>query len=380
MHLCGDGADYRAHKSCNHTVAEAVLSRNGTKARRECQAVDIRLGRQGPRNVKAHQSADDDNEDKECDVSHGYGENVPDMLSVSGECERGEDYSRGCTGKSYARGQAGKDGRDNEYEIEIREYSKAVYGDIDHTDRHTELVGKISTVSRTFQKLAIAADASLVEDKSDGKGHGKQKDKEHVHKSAIAVRKRVVAIVYYRQISRLSYSESAVHKRVEKYTENTDGKSCFIEAVAVVHSRCAGQKRGDDKADGKSAHKRERRANPVYVKNGEAEIVYSVSEAQLAHEWRQCGREKCDMNVLAYLLFRNDTVKKYTDKWRPHIEEVQAVEAMRNHEHISREDGGISPCAAEVYDEVGTQAANRRIEERASESAERKIIGNKLTR
>ena len=121
----------------------------------------------------------------------------------------------------------------------------------------------------------------------------------------------------------------------------------------MVHSSCAGQKRGDDKTDSKSAHQGERHANPVYVYSVDAEISEGVSETQLAHEGSQRGREKCDMNVLADLSFSDVTVKKYTDQGRPHIEEVQTVEAMCNHKHISREYRSISLCFAEINDKVG---------------------------
>ena len=85
------------------------------------------------------------------------------------------------------------------------------------------------------------------------------------------------------------------------------------------------------------------------------------------------------MNIVTDPLFSGDAVKNYTDEGRPHIEEVQAVEAVCYHEHISGKDGGICLCTAKVDNEIGTQAADRRIEKRASQSAECKIVGNKLT-
>ena len=59
VHFRGDSADDCAQKSGEHAVAEAVLSRNRAKTCRECQAVDIRLSRECPRDVKACPPADE---------------------------------------------------------------------------------------------------------------------------------------------------------------------------------------------------------------------------------------------------------------------------------------------------------------------------------
>ena len=146
----------------------------------------------------------------------------------------------------------------------------------------------------------------------------------------------------------------------------------------MVHRRRAGQKRGNDKADREAANKGERHADPVDVKGCGVVISYRVSEAQLADKGRKRGGEKGNVNVLTDFLLHYEAIKNYADKRRPHIEKIETVEAMRHHKHVSCEDGSISPCAADVDDKVGAQAADRRIEQRAAEAAEREIIGDEL--
>ena len=120
------------------------------------------------------------------------------MLAVSRKGKRGKNYSRCRTGKAYAKWQTREDRGYHKHQIQIREYSKSVHGNIDHTNRHTELVGEVSTVARALQKAKVSAKALLVKDESKCKRHGEENDKEHVHKSAISVRKRVIAVIDYR--------------------------------------------------------------------------------------------------------------------------------------------------------------------------------------
>ncbi len=214
VHLGGYGADDRAHKAGEDAVAEAVLAGDRTKSGGECQAVDVGLGGEGPGDVKARDEADNNHQDEQRNVANHYREDVFDMLAVGREGKGGEYDARGRAGKANAIGQAGNDGGDHEHEIQIREHREAVYGNIDHTDRHTELVGEIGAVSGTFKQVAVAALASVVEDKSEDKRHRKKGDEKDIHKSAIAVRERVVAIVGDRQFSWLLDAEGAVHKGV----------------------------------------------------------------------------------------------------------------------------------------------------------------------
>ena len=86
------------------------------------------------------------------------------------------------------------------------------------------------------------------------------------------------------------------------------------------------------------------------------------------------------MNVFADLFLSDDAVKKYADKRRPHIKEVQTVEAVRYNKHISGEDSCVGFCAAEISDKVCAQAADRRIEERAAKATKCEIICNELAR
>lgn len=51
MHFCGYGTNNCAHKSCQDSVTESILSGNWTKSGCKCQSIDICLSRQRPRNI-----------------------------------------------------------------------------------------------------------------------------------------------------------------------------------------------------------------------------------------------------------------------------------------------------------------------------------------
>ena len=241
VHLCGDSADDRAHKAGKNTVAEAVLTRKGTKSCREGKAVHIRLCRERPGNIEIRDQADDNDQNEQRDIAHHDGKNVSDMLTVSRKGERGKDDACGRAGKADTLRKSREDLGENEHNVQIREDRKAVDRDIYHTDRHTELVRKVGTVSCALEKLAVAVNTPLVENEADDKRGGKQHDEEHVHKSAVAVRKRIVALVDDNHFTGLLYTERGVHKGVQEYTEYTDSESRLVEIISAVHSACAGQ-------------------------------------------------------------------------------------------------------------------------------------------
>ena len=378
VHLCSYGADDRAHKSGKDAVSESVLSCNRTKSGRKGEAVDVRLGRERPGDIEAAYLANDNHEDEERNVANRNREYVSYMLTVGSKCKCGKYDTGSRTGKTNAHGQTRENGRNDEYEIKIRKHRKAVYGDVDHADLHSELIGEVSAVAGTFKQFTVAAHASFITEESDDKRKCEQQNEENVHKPTVTVRKRVVCIVCYRRAAGLFNAKRAIHKGVEEYTENADGKAGLIKAISMVHSGSSGQKCGDDESDSKSAYERENHTDPVNVECRRIVISYCVSEAKLADEGCERGGEKCDMDIFANLLFSDDAVKKNTDERRPHIKEIQAVEAMRHDEHITRKNGGISLCTAKIYDKVGAQATDRRIEKRAAKATESEIIGNEL--
>ena len=146
VHLGSYCANDRAHKAGKNAVAEAVLASDRTKSGGECQAVDVRLCGERPRDVKAGNEADKDHKDEQRNVANHYREDVFDMMTVSRKGKGGKYDSRCCAGEANTIGQAGNDGGDHKDEIEICEHHKAVYGNIDHTDRHAEFVGEIGAI------------------------------------------------------------------------------------------------------------------------------------------------------------------------------------------------------------------------------------------
>ena len=278
VHFRSYGADYGAHKARQHTVAEAVLSRNGTEPRGKRQAVYIRLGRQSPRNGSARRLADKHHQYKEGDVAQRDGKDVLYMLSVRRKGQGCEDNSCGCPRKANARGQPRENLGKHEDEIEIDKYSGAVNGNIYHREGHTEFIREIHSVTRAVKQVAIAPHTLSVKDKSRRKGQGKQDYEKDVHKSAVAVGEGVICIICDGQIPRLLHPEGAIHKGMEENAENADGESRLIEAVTAVHRRRSGQERGNYEADCQPAHKGKHHTHPVYANHGGVVIFHSVSE------------------------------------------------------------------------------------------------------
>ena len=289
VHFCGYGADDRAHKAGEDAVAEAVLAGDRAKAGRKREAVDVRLVGEGPRNVKSGDLADDNHKREERNIAHRDRENVADVLAVGGEGKSGKNDSDGRAGEAHAGGQAGENRRNYKDKVQVCEHRKAVYGDVDHTNLHSEFIGEVGAVAGALKQLAVATQASLVEDESDNKRKREKDDEEHVHKATIAVRKRIVCVVYYRSASRLFNAEGAIHKGVEEYTEDADSKSGLVKAVSVVHRCRSGQERGDNEADGEPAHERKHHADPVDVKGRGVVIPYRVSEAKLTYKGGKRG-------------------------------------------------------------------------------------------
>ena len=86
------------------------------------------------------------------------------------------------------------------------------------------------------------------------------------------------------------------------------------------------------------------------------------------------------MQILATRDFLDLAIYKNSDKRRPHIYEIQAVEAMRDNENIRRKCGTVGVRAADRNDQGAGKSANRRVKKRTGKTAEREIVGNKLGR
>ena len=158
-----DGAEY----SRNDSILEAVATRNGAKTCCEGKSVDIRLSRECPRHVRSNNKANATNESEEDGISKDDRRYVFWMLTVCGEGERSENNACGRTCKSYALGQEGEYRGKPEDDVEISKDAKSVYTKVDKTERYTELVGVVKTVSRAGCELAIVLEAFAVEEKAE---------------------------------------------------------------------------------------------------------------------------------------------------------------------------------------------------------------------
>ena len=118
--------------------------------------------------------------------------------------------------------------RENEYQVEIGDDGKAVYGNIDHAKRHSEFVREVCSVSRAFQELAVFPQSLGMQAKTDDKRDTEEDQKEDVHKSAIGIRQRKIVGIVDLDVGGRFYAEGVIHEGVYEYAEQSDGKTCFI--------------------------------------------------------------------------------------------------------------------------------------------------------
>ena len=378
VHLCRYGAYHSAKRACENAVSHAVSACYGAESGGEGKAIDIRLCGERPRDIEAADQADANDRKEERYVAENDGKDVSRMLTVGGKGERGKYDAHGGPGEADSQRKRREYLGENEDEIEICEDRKAVQSDIYHTHRHTELIGEIDAVAGASDQRAIATEASAVCKESPNKSERKEDREKYVHKSAIGVGHCVIIAVYNNYLTRIVDAESLIHKGVDKDAEDTDGKSCFIEVIAAMHSRRAGQKRGNDESRCYSADKRKDDSNCADLGFRCVEATYGITEEHLADEGREGGREEGDVNVLGDALLHNLAEYEHAEEGRPHIEKVQTVEAMGDDEHISCQDRRVRLCAAEVDHKIGDNSAHGGVKERAAESAEGEVIGDQL--
>ena len=119
VHFCGCSAYNGAHKACQHAVTESVFSGKRTKTRCKCQAVDICLSGQRPRNVKISDQTKDDDQGKQCNVADCDRKYVFYMLPISRKGKGGKYDAYGCSGKSDTGGEGGPKRRQDKNQIQI---------------------------------------------------------------------------------------------------------------------------------------------------------------------------------------------------------------------------------------------------------------------
>ena len=380
MHIGGNGAYRCAEHARDHSVAEAVLARDRAKPRGEGKSVDIGLRRQRPRDIKPRKQTYNGNNCPKHRVADGDGKDVARVLTVRRKRQRGKDNADRRARKAHSCGQGGEHLGQNEHDIQVRDDEKPVDGNIYHTKRHTEFVGKIRAVARAFYELCVVLDAPPRQDYACKQGRGKENEEKYVHKAAVGVGKRKIARVFYRRSRGRVNAERVVHKGVDENAEKSDGKPRLIEIVPSVHGGSAWQKGQHDEADGNAADDGDGKTYPINARDVGVVPADRVAEKHLADEGGKGGREKGDVNVFGNLFLHNGAVQQNADEGRPHIEKIKSVKAVRDDEHISRKRRGVGAHPANENDGVCKQAANGGVEQRAAEPAKREIVGNELAR
>ena len=196
VHTHRGGGNGRVEHTRKHTVFESVFAGNGTQTRREGKRIDIRLGGKRPRHIQTRYKAYTHHECPEKGVSHDDREDVSRVLSVCGKRQCGKHDAHSRARKAYAGREHGEYVGQDEHKIQVGDTRHAVYGNIDHTQRHAEFIGKIRAVARAFQKLTVLPYLSAVHEKSRKKRKTEQSHEKGVHEPPIRIRHRVVRGVF----------------------------------------------------------------------------------------------------------------------------------------------------------------------------------------
>ena len=136
---------------------------------------------------------------------------------------------------------------------------------------------------------------------------------------------------------------------VDENTENTDGKAGLVHIVSAEHGRRAGEQ-GRDKESRKNAeHEREDDAKDAEAADLER-ASGGIVEQKVADKGRERGGEHGQMQVVPDRDLFDVAIDEHADKGGPHIDEVQAVEAMRDDQQIGRKGGAVGVGAADCDD------------------------------
>ena len=381
MHRCGGGADDGADEACENADLPSVFTGEGAKTRGEGDAVDIALCGKCPRHVHATEGTDDADEHEQKRITHRDGPDGAGVLSICGEGESGKGDADGGAREADTLRQEGEDLGQNKDHVEIGKDAKAVNTHVDEANGHTEFVEEVCAIARAVQELFIAVKAETVEGKAEEDRRGKKKNEKDIHKSAICVGKGIVSGVIDHDGVGCFDAEGAIHKGIDKNTENTDGETCFIHIEATMHGCRAGQERGDDESDGDAEKKRQNDAERGGLRRTEGEFFTDgVTEKEVADErTERCGK-KGNVDVITIMSAAQFAVNEDADEWRPHIKKIQTVKAVRNDEHIACKGGGGCLHAADLDDDIASKTADGGVEKGAAESAEGEIVCDELGR
>ena len=137
----------------------------------------------------------------------------------------------------------------------------------------------------------------------------------------------------------------------------------------------AGQNGGRDEGDEKG--EQDRQQDPAGCERDlPLDIGFSlgVAEEQLAHEGREAGREHAYVQVLIEVQPLEAEVEKGRQKAGPHVEIIEAVEAVRDHQKITRQGVHVRGAGQEKHEACHGQAAEPRIEEGRRKAPQSKVI------
>lgn len=377
VHCRRGGADDGADKPCDHTVFKAVASRNGAKSRGKGKTVDVCLGGKGPGNIRSRDQTDAANQSEKRGIAKGDGRNVFGMLTVCREGQCGKGHAHGGARKAYSLRQEGEDGRKPEDDVQIGENTKAVNAEIDQTQRHSEFVGEIQAVSCAGGQLSVIAKASAVAKEPKDQGDEKDGGEEGVNEPIVGTVKGFVARADIGSGAVGGNAQGLIKEAVDEDAENSDGKSRFIHIVSAVHRRCAGKERGDKKARKNTEH--DGKNNAQHAETADLQgFSRGIVKEKIADEGCQRGGKHGNVQMIPTGMIRQHTINQHTDEGWPHIDEIQTVKAVGNHQNVCRKGGAVGVCAAYRNNQRAGNTAKPCIKKGAWQTPKGEVVGDKL--
>ena len=103
-----------------------------------------------------------------------------------------------------------------------------------------------------------------------------------------------------------------------------------------------------------------------------------IVKEKIADEGCQCGGKHGNVQMITTGMIRQHTINENADEGGPHIDEVQSVKTMSDHQDVRRKGGAVGVGAADGNNQRAGDTAKPRVKEGTCKTPKGKIIGNQL--
>ena len=380
VHTCGGRAYDCVDQTRKQALFPTVSARDGAESRSECDAVDVYLRGEHPRERFAEKGIYDANEEGQGNVAEYDGSDVSRVLSVCGERQsRKERTDRGtreacADGKSDLGENHTKKLGCQKDDIQISKRTESVKTEVDKADGHAEFGREVKAVTRAFEQSAVSVEGLSVHNEAKHDGCEEYEEEKDIHEYDIGIIEGIINGIVTNDNVRRGKTEGAVQKRVRANTENADGKSCLIHIVASLDGCDTGEKSGDDKSRQRTEYDGKDHTEPAELDRTEIELTDGIAEQKVADERSERGGEHGDMQIFADGSFSDQTVDQNADEGRPHIQKVESVKAMCDDENIRCKGFCVGFRLGDEDHQIAGKSAQTCVEQRACQTAQIKVV------